>query len=71
MKADPDSIFADKNITLSVSSQNGLSYLRTYYNATTKKVFPFLTAIITVDEGTITGITWDDACVFCGGFGDS
>jgi hypothetical protein len=31
------------------------------------RVYPFLTAIMDVKNGVIQGITWDDACVFCGG----
>jgi hypothetical protein len=64
-------IFEDKNITVNASSQSGLSFLRLWYDATNKRIYPFLTAIIDVKDGTVTGITWDDACVFCGGFGDS
>jgi hypothetical protein len=29
------------------------------------RVFPFLTAIIDVENGVVKGITWDDACLFC------
>ena len=42
-----------------------LSFQKLYYNSE-RQVFPFLTAIISVDEGSVTGITWDNACVFCG-----
>lgn len=42
-----------------------------FYDEYNKKVYPFLTAIISVDRGNVTGITWDDACVFCGGFKDA
>jgi hypothetical protein len=29
------------------------------------KIFPYLTAIVNVQNGNVTGITWDDACLFC------
>ena len=38
-----------------------------YYDTTRDRVYPFLTAIIDVNGGVVRGITWDDACVFCGG----
>jgi len=30
------------------------------------KIFPHLTAIIDVKKGVVQGISWDDACIFCG-----
>jgi len=51
------------NITVHSESQTALSFQKLYYNGV-DKVFPFLTAIISVDKGDVTGITWDDACVF-------
>ncbi|KAL7462735.1 hypothetical protein ACHAXS_003110 [Conticribra weissflogii] len=42
-----------------------VSFLRRYYDATTKQVFPYLTAVIDVKDGTVQGIAWDDACIFC------
>jgi len=65
------SIFEGKNITLGAASQKSLSFLRKYYDADNKKIYPFLTAIISVNKGQVTGITWDDACIFCGGFADA
>lgn len=53
------------NITVHAESQTALSFQKLYYNGD-DKIFPFLTAIIAVEKGTVTGITWDDACVFCG-----
>ena len=41
-----------------------MSFQKLYYNGA-DKVFPFLTAIIAVEKGNVTGITWDNACVFC------
>jgi hypothetical protein len=55
------------NITVHVESQTALSFQRLYHDGDTK-LYPFLTAIVTVNEGNVTGITWDDACIFCGLF---
>lgn len=41
-----------------------LSYQKWYFNGG-DKVFPFLTAIIDVENGVVRGITWDDASIFC------
>lgn len=30
------------------------------------RIYPYLTAIIDVEDGRVRYITWDDACVFCG-----
>lgn len=62
------SIFTESpTITVSASSQMAVSFVRVYYDAVKDRVYPFLTAIMDVDNGVIKGITWDDACVFCGG----
>jgi len=47
------------------SSQTSLSFLRRYVDGPLQRIYPFLTAIIEVDEGSVIGITWDDACGFC------
>jgi hypothetical protein len=60
------SIYYEKNITVGVASQDKLSFLKLYYDYTSEFVYPYLTAIIDVDNGKVLGITWDDACVFCG-----
>jgi hypothetical protein len=62
-----NSIWAGNNITLGVASQSSLSFLRVYYSAVTGHIYPYLTAIIDVSGGHVNGITWDNACVFCGG----
>ncbi|KAL7576723.1 hypothetical protein ACA910_005644 [Epithemia clementina (nom. ined.)] len=65
------SAWQNRNITVGVASQQTLSFLRLYYQFTaagTGTIYPYLTAIIDVDKGRVRGITWDDACVFCGGF---
>jgi hypothetical protein len=68
--ANTGSIFAGKNITVGAASQSALSFLRLYYDVGQQRVYPYLTAIIAVKNGLVTGITWDNACVFCGGFAD-
>jgi hypothetical protein len=68
--ANTGSIYANKNITVNVASQSKNSFLRLYYNVDLQLVYPYLTAIIAVRDGVVTGITWDNACVFCGGFAD-
>jgi len=42
-----------------------LSFQKLYYDRDNERIYPYLTAIITVDQGNVTGITWDNACVFC------
>lgn len=32
---------------------------------------PYFTAIVTVDNGDVTGVTWDDGCLFCSNTKDS
>ena len=54
-------------MVVGAASQNALSFLRIYYDVQKKRIYPFLTAIMDVESGTVRGITWDDACVFCGG----
>jgi hypothetical protein len=67
----PKSPFGNTNITVGAASQQSLSFLRVYYDMVNKRIFPYLTAIINVDKGTVKGITWDDACVFCGGLAEA
>lgn len=63
------SLFTGKNITVSAASQSALSFVRMYHNVDLKRVYPFFTAVVDVQRGVVKGITWDDACVFCGGLG--
>jgi len=44
-----------------------LSFIRRYFDDTDfeNKIFPRLTAIVAVKQGVVTGITWDEACMFC------
>lgn len=55
------------NVTIHVASQKVLSFQRMFFtpNAGAGRLFPYLTAIIDVTKGVVTGITWDDACLFC------
>jgi hypothetical protein len=57
-------LFDGKNITVHVASQQALSFQKLYYDKV-DKIFPHLTAVIDVDKGVVTGIAWDDACIFC------
>jgi len=47
-----------------VASQKNITFQKQFYDGD-KKVFPYLTAIILVENGVVQGITWDDASVFC------
>jgi hypothetical protein len=60
-----DPRFRSSNITIGITSQDQLSYLRRYYDFELLRIYPYLTAIINVKAGEVTGITWDDACEFC------
>ena len=61
----------NRNISVGVASQQHLSFLRLYHEFSPSsgagKIFPHLTAIIDVEHGRVRGVTWDDACGFCGG----
>jgi hypothetical protein len=59
------------NITVGAASQQALSFLRVYYDMASKRIYPYITAIMNVDRGNVTSITWDDACVFCGGLSEA
>jgi hypothetical protein len=61
-----DSLFRSNNITVGITSQDHLSYLRRYYDFELGRIYPYLTAIINVTAGEVTGISWNDACEFCG-----
>jgi len=61
----PGPLLPGTNITVHVSSQKSLSFLRIYHDVKQFRVYPFLTAIIDVDGGVVQGIAWDNACVFC------
>lgn len=53
------------DITVFSSSQSKVSPLRKYYDSTNNRIFPHLTAIISVKDGIVQGIAWDKACMFC------
>jgi len=55
----------DNSTHIFAASQASLSFLRRYYDQTTKRIYPYLTAILDVQQGIVRGIAWDDACVFC------
>jgi len=52
-------------VLTSRNSFYSLSFLRVYYDPEGSRIYPFLTAIIDVDRGSVQGIAWDNACVFC------
>lgn len=61
----------NRNITVGVASQQHTSFLRLYHEFTAagaSRIFPHLTVNIDVEKGRVRGVTWDDACLFCGGF---
>jgi hypothetical protein len=55
------------NPSVHVESLGELSFIRRYrgFDNGVPRTFPYMTAIITVDMGEITGITWDEGCTFC------
>mmetsp|Transcript_8484 Transcript_8484/g.11181 ORF Transcript_8484/g.11181 Transcript_8484/m.11181 type:complete len:263 (-) Transcript_8484:174-962(-) len=57
--------FSQRNLTVSVSSQTKISFLRQYYDVVNDLVYPHLTAIVDVSSGNVRGVTWDDGCMFC------
>jgi hypothetical protein len=61
-----DSPFLWKEITVGITSQDHLSYLRRYSDFEHRRIYPYLTAIINVKDGEVIGISWDDTCEFCG-----
>lgn len=54
-------------VSVHVESQQSLSFIRRYFDDSHFQswVFPYLTAIVSVKNGVITGITWDESCAFC------
>merc|ERR1712224_1122632 len=52
-------------VGIHVASQQAVSFIRRYYDKEQEKIFPYLTAIIDVTDGIVSGIAWDDACDFC------
>ena len=65
------SLFNGADITVSLQSQKALSFQKRYYERSedseqSSKIFPFMTAIIDVEDGVVKGIAWDDACLYCG-----
>lgn len=41
-----------------------LSYQKRYFDGS-DRIYPYLTAIVDVSDGVVTGISWDNACIFC------
>ncbi|CAM9118509.1 unnamed protein product [Pylaiella littoralis] len=49
-----------------VESMGKYSFQRAFRLHEERKTFPIHTAIINVEQGEVTGISWDDGCHFCG-----
>ena len=64
-KSNSDFSNPDTSLTVGVGVQTSLSFLRLW--AGNSNVYPHMTVIIDVKDGIVRGITWDDACIFCGG----
>lgn len=58
-------LFGSNATHIFAASQSSLSFLRRYYDRTSNRIYPYLTAIIDVKDGVVRGIAWDDACIFC------
>ena len=68
----PQSVFYQSNLTITATSQTGVSLLRQYYDTANRRIYPFLTAIVDVDGGTVRSVSWDEVCpVFCSGSGSA
>lgn len=69
MIQDKDIAPVQGNLTIHAAAQDQLSFLRVYFDPIgsddASRVFPFLTAVVDVKDGIVSGIAWDDACVFC------
>eukprot|EP00594_Rhizosolenia_setigera_P008326 CAMPEP_0178958172 /NCGR_PEP_ID=MMETSP0789-20121207/11434_1 /TAXON_ID=3005 /ORGANISM="Rhizosolenia setigera, Strain CCMP 1694" /LENGTH=597 /DNA_ID=CAMNT_0020640727 /DNA_START=328 /DNA_END=2121 /DNA_ORIENTATION=+ len=52
-------------VSIHVASQKAVSFIRRFYDSEQNKIYPYLTAILDVDNGVVKGIAWDDSCVFC------
>lgn len=62
---DPVVFNRGQNLTIHTAAQDKLSFLRVYYDPAEYRIFPFLTAVVDVENGIVLGVAWDDACVFC------
>lgn len=49
---------------ITISSHDYRTYYK-LYSSNAGKIFPYLTAIISVKKGVVQGVTWDDGCYFC------
>ncbi|KAG5190305.1 hypothetical protein JKP88DRAFT_298901 [Tribonema minus] len=54
-----------KDVAFHVESNGVASFQKSFRQASLGITFPLFTAIINVDRGNITSITWDDGCHFC------
>ncbi|KAG6962900.1 hypothetical protein JG688_00008397 [Phytophthora aleatoria] len=57
--ANPSSAF------LTVSSLKYRTSYKLYSSASTGRISPYMTAIISVKKGVVQGVSWDEGCYFC------
>ncbi|KAE8876936.1 hypothetical protein PF005_g26060 [Phytophthora fragariae] len=57
--ANPSSAF------LTVSSLKYRTNYKLYSSASTSRISPYMTAIISVKKGVVQGVSWDEGCYFC------
>ncbi|KAG2517215.1 hypothetical protein BBO99_00007828 [Phytophthora kernoviae] len=50
---------------LTVSSLKYRTNYKLYSSATTHRISPYMTAIISVKKGVVQGVSWDEGCYFC------
>jgi len=60
-----DSYGLGDQIYVHVASNKKLSLQRLYTDESERKVFPFLTAIVSVEKGEVKGVSWDDSYIYC------
>eukprot|EP00588_Corethron_pennatum_P014807 CAMPEP_0194279302 /NCGR_PEP_ID=MMETSP0169-20130528/13850_1 /TAXON_ID=218684 /ORGANISM="Corethron pennatum, Strain L29A3" /LENGTH=194 /DNA_ID=CAMNT_0039023705 /DNA_START=239 /DNA_END=820 /DNA_ORIENTATION=+ len=54
-----------EQIFVHVASGKKLSLQRLYTDESERVVFPFLTAIVSVEKGEVKGVSWDDSSIYC------
>lgn len=65
IEVEPSSDFRGHK-TIGAASQSQISFLRGFFDHDERRIFPYLLIIIDVRDGIVQGITWDEACLFCG-----
>ncbi|CAB9506188.1 expressed unknown protein [Seminavis robusta] len=57
----------NNNVTIHVASQKALSDQRLWFDNNKSLLFPYLSAIIKVNQGVVEQISWANDCLFCSG----